>query len=312
MRPFRYERADNVEEAVAMLTPEGRFLGGGTNLVDLMRIGVEAPGLLVDVSHLSENRIEDAPDGGLRIGAAVTNSGLAADERVRSRYPVLSQALLNGASGQLRNKATVGGNLLQRTRCLYFQDVTKPCNKRAAGTGCPARTGIHRDLAIFGQSEHCVATHPSDMAVALTALDAIVHTHRRSLPITDFYRLPGDQPERDTVLEHGELITAVELPAPAPRSLYRKARERRSFAFALVSVAAVLDGDRVRLALGGVAHKPWRATRAEQVLNGGPLTADRVADAAEQEMALATPLRDNQYKVPLAQKMIVRAILDLQ
>jgi xanthine dehydrogenase YagS FAD-binding subunit len=295
-----------------MLTSEGRFLGGGTNLVDLMRLGVEAPGLLVDVSRLSENRIENTPDGGLRIGAAVTNSELATDERVRSQYPVLSQALLNGASGQLRNKATVGGNLLQRTRCLYFQDVTKPCNKRTAGTGCPARTGIHRDLAIFAQSEHCVATHPSDMAVALTALDAIVHTHQRRLPITAFYRLPGDQPERDTVLEHGELITAVELPAPAPRSLYRKARERRSFAFALVSVAAVLDGDRVRLALGGVAHKPWRATKAEQVLNGGPLTADRVADAAEQEMALATPLRDNQYKVPLAQKMIVRAILDLQ
>jgi xanthine dehydrogenase YagS FAD-binding subunit len=312
VRPFRYERAENVEEAVALLTPDGRFLGGGTNLVDLMRLGVEAPGLLVDVSRLAENRIEDTPDGGLRIGAAVTNSELATDDRVRGRYPVLSQALLNGASGQLRNKATVGGNLLQRTRCLYFQDVTKPCNKRAPGTGCPARTGIHRDLAIFGQSEHCVATHPSDMAVALTALDAIVHTHQRSLAITDFYRLPGDQPERDTVLEHGELITAVELPPSSPKSLYRKARERRSFAFALVSVAAVLDGDRVRLALGGVAHKPWRATKAEQVLNGGPLTADRVADAAEQEMALATPLPENQYKVPLAQKMIVRAVLDLQ
>jgi xanthine dehydrogenase YagS FAD-binding subunit len=312
VRPFRYERAQNVETAVAMLTPDGRFLGGGTNLIDLMRLGVEAPGLLVDVSRLAENRIEDTADGGLRIGTAVTNSELAADDRIRSGYPVLSQALLNGASGQLRNKATVGGNLLQRTRCLYFQDITKPCNKRVAGSGCPARTGIHRDLAIFGQSEHCVATHPSDMAVALTALDAVVHTHRRTLPITDFYRLPGDQPDRDTVLEHGELITAVELPAPAPRSLYRKARERRSFAFALVSVAAVLDGDRVRVALGGVAHQPWRATKAEQVLNGGPLTADRVADAAEQEMALATPLPDNQYKVPLAQKMIVRAVLDLQ
>ncbi len=312
MRPFRYERARNAGEAVALLEPGGRFLGGGTNLVDLMRLGVEAPGQLVDVSHLSDKRIEQTAGGGLMIGAAVTNSELAADEQVRRRFPVLSQALLNGASGQLRNKATVGGNLLQRTRCLYFQDVTKPCNKRAPGTGCPARTGLHRDLAIFGQSEHCVATHPSDMAVAMSALDAVVHTDRRAIPVNDLYRLPGDEPERDTVLEPDELITAVELPAEASTSLYRKARERRSFAFALVSVAAVLDGDRVRLALGGVAPKPWRAAKAEEVLNGGPLTADRVSEAAEQELALATPLPDNRFKVALAQKMIVRAVLDLQ
>jgi xanthine dehydrogenase YagS FAD-binding subunit len=317
VRPFRYQRAGDPGQAVGLLAgePEAKFLGGGTNLVDLMRLGVEAPAMLVDVSRLPEDRIEETDDGGLRIGAAVTNSALAADERVRRRYPVLSQALLNGASGQLRNKATVGGNLLQRTRCLYFQDVTKPCNKREGGRDpnrCPARTGIHRDLAIFGQSELCVATHPSDMAVAMSALDAVVHTDRRAVPINDFHRLPGDAPERDTVLERDELITAVELPPiDATHSLYQKARERRSFAFALVSVAAVRDGERVRLALGGVAHKPWRATRAEEVLIGGPLTADRVADAAEQELALATPLSDNRFKVALAQKMIVRAVLDL-
>jgi xanthine dehydrogenase YagS FAD-binding subunit len=313
MRPFRYQRARDAGDAVALLAgePEAKFLGGGTNLVDLMRLGVEAPTLLVDVSQLAHDRIEDGANGGLWIGAAVTNSALAANARVRHDYPVLSEALLNGASGQLRNKATVGGNLLQRTRCLYFQDVTKPCNKRAPGSGCPAREGLHRDLAIFGHSEHCVATHPSDMAVALSALDAVIHTDTRSIPINDFYRLPGDEPQRDTVLGHGELITAVELPAGGQPSLYRKARERRSFAFALVSLAAVRDGDEVRIALGGVAHRPWRATRAEQVLRGGPLTKQRAIEAARAELERATALRDNSYKLPLARNMIVRAVLEL-
>jgi xanthine dehydrogenase YagS FAD-binding subunit len=324
VRPFRYQRAADAGDAVAALAhePEAKFLGGGTNLVDLMRLGVEAPELLVDVSRLGNDRIEETAAGGLLIGAAVRNSDLAADPRVRRDYPILAQALLGGASGQLRNLATVGGNIMQRTRCLYFQDVTKPCNKRAPGSGCPAREGDHANLAILGHSEHCVATHPSDMAVAMVALDATVHMEGPSGPrataLLGFHRLPGDTPERDTVLERDELITAVELPpvTAARRSLYRKARERRSFAFALVSVAAALelDGDRVRdvrIALGGVAHTPWRATRAEQALRDGPLSEDRVAEAADTELSQAEPLRDNAYKLPLARQMIVRAVLDL-
>jgi xanthine dehydrogenase YagS FAD-binding subunit len=250
----------------------------------------------------------------------VRNSDLAADPLVRRRYPVLSEALLNGASGQLRNLATVGGNLLQRTRCAYFQDVTKPCNKRRLGSGCPARAGEHHNLAVLGYSEHCVATHPSDMAVALTVLDATVHVQGgRTIPLSDFYRLPGDEPQRDTVLEPGELITAVELPAlaAAARSRYMKARERRSFSFALVSVAAAVelgaDGAiaDVRIALGGVAHRPWRARRAEAALRGEPPTEERFAQAAEEELAQAVPLRDNGYKVPLARNMMVRTLLEL-
>jgi xanthine dehydrogenase YagS FAD-binding subunit len=324
VRPFEYRRAAEPAAAVAALTrrPEARFLAGGTNLVDLMRLGVEEPELLVDVSRLGADLVEETEDGGLLIGAGVRNSDLAADHRVREAYPVLSQALLNGASGQLRNLATVGGNLLQRTRCIYFQDVTKPCNKRAPGSGCPAIEGEHANLAIFGHSEHCVATHPSDMAVALAALDAVVHVEGasgpRSIPLLGFHRLPGDEPDHDTVLEHGELITAVELPRldAARRSLYRKARERRSFAFALVSVAVALElaGHEVRdarIALGGVAHVPWRATRAEQVLRGRPLTEELAGEAAEAELAHASPLRDNAFKVPLARQMIVRSLLDL-
>ncbi|HYZ80637.1 MAG TPA: xanthine dehydrogenase family protein subunit M, partial [Solirubrobacteraceae bacterium] len=285
MRPFRYERPADAREAVGLLAtqPEARFLGGGTNLVDLMRLGVEAPAVLVDVSRVGGGEITAGEDGGLSIGAAVTNSALAADPLVRERYPVLSQALLNGASGQLRNLATVGGNLVQRTRCAYFQDISKPCNKRRPGSGCPARTGEHRNLAVIGHSEHCVATHPSDMAVALTALDAAVDVlgpaGKRSIPIGELHRLPGDRPDRDTTLEPGELITHVRLPAPVPalaNSRYRKVRERRSFAFALISVAAALElaGDgtiaEVRLALGGVAHVPWRARVAEAALRGRP------------------------------------------
>jgi xanthine dehydrogenase YagS FAD-binding subunit len=324
MMPFRYERAADAQAAVASLaaSPTGVFLAGGTNLVDHMRLGVRQPDLLVDITHLPYDRIEPLPDGGLRIGALVRNSDLAADRTIRTRYPALAQAVLDGASGQLRNLATTGGNLLQRTRCVYFQDITKPCNKREPGSGCPARDGYHRELAILGASEACIATHPSDMAVALAALDAVVRVQgpagERTIPVVDFYRLPGDEPERDTVLEHGELITAVDLP-PLPfaaHSRYRKVRDRASYAFALVSVAAALavaDGTvrDVRLALGGVAHKPWRATKAEPALRGGPATEEAFGLAAEAELADAQPLSGNAFKVPLARNTIVHTLLDL-
>ncbi|WP_406480972.1 FAD binding domain-containing protein [Streptomyces platensis] len=324
MKPFGYLRATSVEEAVraAAGQPGARFLGGGTNLVDLMKLGVETPRLLIDVTRLPLDRIEELPDGGLRIGALVRNSDLAAAAAVRDRYPVLSQALLAGASGQLRNIATTGGNLLQRTRCLYFQDISKPCNKRAPGTGCPAREGVHRDLAVLGHSDHCVATQPSDMAVALAALDAEVLLHgpdgERTVPVTDFHRLPGDSPERDTEIRPGELITAVRLPpaAPGTRSRYRKARDRASYAFALASVAAVLevrDGTvrHAALAFGGLAHRPWRARAAEEVLRGAPATEDTFARAADAELGAARPLRDNGFKVTLARNLAVGVLAGL-
>ena len=324
MNPFRYERAADAQNAVATLArePAGAYLGGGTNLVDLMKLGVATPELLVDVARLPYDRIEELPDGGVRIGAAVKNSVLAADRTIRTRYPLLSQALLSGASGQLRNLATTAGNLLQRTRCLYFQDVTKPCNKRRPGSGCPAREGYHRNLAILGASEACIATHPSDMAVAMAALDAVVRVQgpdgERAIPLVDFHRLPGEEPQRDTVLAHGELVTSVDLPALrfATCSTYRKVRDRASYAFALVSVAAALDveGDTVRdvrLALGGVAHKPWRATRAEAILRGAPATAETFSRAADAELADAQPLPDNGFKVILARRVIVRVLTDL-
>jgi xanthine dehydrogenase YagS FAD-binding subunit len=322
VRPFRYERAGDAAEALALVErdEEAMFLGGGTNLVDLMRLGVATPGLLVDVTRLPFDGVEETDEGGLRIGAGVRNSVLAAEPRVRERYPVLAEALLAGASGQLRNAATVGGNLLQRTRCLYFQDVTKPCNKREPGSACSAREGEHRNLAVLGWSEECVATHPSDMAVALAALDAVVHVESsagtRAIPLTDFHRLPGDEPERDTVLGRGELVTAVELPAPTGVSTYRKVRERASFSFAVVSVAAVVDvADgkvrSARLALGGVAHKPWRAARAEAALANAPADEGSFARAADAELAEARPLRDNGYKIPLARNLIVRTLLEL-
>jgi xanthine dehydrogenase YagS FAD-binding subunit len=324
MKPFRYEHADDVSGAVAMVAraPRGAFLAGGTNLVDLMKLGVATPDVLVDVRHLTSDRIEGLADGGLRIGAAVPNSDLAANQAIRRRYPVLSEALLAGASGQLRNVATTAGNLLQRTRCVYFQDVTTPCNKREPGSGCSAREGFHRELAILGWSEQCIATHPSDMAVAMVALDAVVLTQGangpRRIPLTELHRLPGQQPERDTVLEHGELITAVDLPplAFATRSRFRKVRDRASYAFALVSVAAALDiADGVvrdaRIALGGVAHKPWRAMRAESALRGAPATERSFDDAASAELADARPLPGNAFKVPLARAAIVRTLLDL-
>ena len=325
MNPFRYERASDASNAIALLAqaPNGVFLAGGTNLVDHMRLGVRQPDLLVDITHLPYDRIEPLPGGGVRIGALVHNSDLAADRTIRQRYPMLAEALLDGASGQLRNLATTGGNLLQRTRCVYFQDVSKPCNKRLPGSGCPARTGYHRELAILGASEACIATHPSDMAVALVALDATVRVQgpsgERVIPLVDFHRLPGDEPQRDTVLERGELITAVDLPplSFATHSRYRKVRDRASYAFALVSVAAALDVTDdgivrdVRLALGGVAHKPWRAWKAEAALRGAPATEESFRRAAEAELTAAQPLPGNAFKVPLARNTIARTLLDL-
>jgi xanthine dehydrogenase YagS FAD-binding subunit len=327
MRPFAYERAGDAGAAVAALAdaPGARYLGGGTNLVDLMRLGVETPERLVDVSRLAHDAIEPLDGGGLRIGAAVRNADVAAHPAVRERYPVLSQALLAGASDQLRNLATVGGNLLQRTRCAYFQDVTKPCNKRDGGRdpeGCPAREGDHRNLAILGHSRACVATHPSDMAVALAAIGAEVRLRgpggERTVPIPGLHRLPADDPGRDTVLDHGELIVAVDLPplALARRSTYRKVRDRASYAFALVSVAAALDLDEgvirdVRIAFGGVAHMPWRATTAEDALRGAPAVEYAFRAAAEAELDAAEPLRDNAFKVPLAQNLMVATLTGL-
>lgn len=323
MRPFHYERVADVDSAVSVLaeTPGAEYLAGGTNLVDLMKLEVAAPEVLVDVRRLTSDQIEDH-DGTLRIGASVTNSALAADPLVRQRFPLLSQAVLAGASPQLRNLATTGGNLLQRTRCGYFQDITTPCNKREPGSGCSAREGFHREHAILGASRECVATHPSDMAVALAALDAVVNTvgpgGSRRIDLVDLHRLPGDEPQRDTVLEHGELITSVDVPPLdfAVTSRYRKARDRTSFAFALVSVAAALDvADGavrdVRLALGGVAHKPWRATTAEQVLRGEPATADDFRHAADAELEAANPLPGNDFKVQLVRNMITGALADL-
>lgn len=324
MRPFAYLRPGSVAEAVRVSAerPEARFLGGGTNLVDLMKLGVESPGLLIDVSRLPLDRVVPTDDGGLRIGATVRNSDLAAHPAVRERYPALSQALLAGASGQLRNTATTGGNLLQRTRCLYFQDTSKPCNKRQPGSGCPAREGVHRDLAVLGHSPDCVATNPSDMAVALAALDATVHLRgpegERAVPATEFHRLPGDNPDQDTVVRPGEMVVDVVLP-PAPEgavSLYRKARDRASYAFALASVAAVLtvrDGRvaHASLAFGGLAHRPWRARAAEDVLRGAPATEETFARAADAELAAAEPLRDNGFKVALARNLAVGVLAEL-
>ncbi|MEV5158311.1 MULTISPECIES: xanthine dehydrogenase family protein subunit M [unclassified Streptomyces] len=324
MKPFAYLRPGTVAEAVraGAAHPGARFLGGGTNLVDLMKLGVESPDLLIDVSRLPLDRVARTDDGGLRVGATVRNSDLAAHPDVRGVRPALSQALLAGASGQLRNTATTGGNLLQRTRCPYFQDVSKPCNKRIPGSGCPAREGAHRDLAVLGHSQDCVATNPSDMAVALAALDATVQLHgpegERTVSVTDFHRLPGDNPDQDTVIRPGELITEVVLPPPPAGavSLYRKARDRASYAFALASVAAVLsvrEGrvDRVALAFGGLAHRPWRARVAEDVLRGAHADEDVFVRAVEAELAAARPLRDNGFKVDLARRLAVGALTEL-
>ncbi|MEO3844302.1 xanthine dehydrogenase family protein subunit M [Streptomyces sp. B22F1] len=326
MIPFEYRRAADAREAVATVAarPDAVFLGGGTNLVDHMKLGVATPDMLVDVSRLPLTEVEETPGGGLRIGATVRNSDLAAHPLVRQRYPALARALLSGASGQLRNAATTGGNLLQRTRCRYFQDVTTPCNKREPGSGCAAIGGWDRHHAVLGASELCIAVHPSDMAVGLVALDATVHVlgpdGARTLPLSDLHRLPGDAPERDTVLAHGELITTVELPPASGmtrRSTSRKVRERASYAFALVSVAAALDLDDggvvrdARIALGGVAHKPWRAERAEDVLRGAPAAEESFRLAADAELAAAEVRDGNAYKVPLARNTMVAVLRDL-
>jgi xanthine dehydrogenase YagS FAD-binding subunit len=307
MRPFTYERAADVQAAVRAVSgqPDAKFIAGGTNLIDLMKLQIETPAHLVAVNHLPLAGIEEA-DGGLRIGALVRNSALAGDRRVREKYPVLSEALLAGASGQLRNKATTAGNLLQRTRCFYFYNPGAPCNKREPGSGCGALQGLNRIHAILGASQACIATHPSDMAVAMAALDAQVEAvsadgQTRTIPLRDFHTLPGEHPEVETVLRPGELITAVALPPPpAGGQAYRKVRDRASYAFALVSVA-VAGG---RVALGGVAHKPWRATRTEAALASG--AAPR--DAADAELAAAQGHGGNDYKIPLARRAIVRTL----
>ena len=322
MKPFAYERAGDTAAAIAAARDGARYLAGGTNLVDLMKLEVETPARLVDVNHLGLDVIEERPDGGLLIGSGVRNSDLAVHPGVRERWPALSQALLAGASGQLRNLATVGGNLLQRTRCAYFQDVSKPCNKRRPGTGCPARAGDHRNLAILGHSEACVATHPSDMAVPMAAFGAIVHVRgpegERAIAMPGLHRLPGAEPQRDTVLAPGELITAVELPplALAARSRYRKVRDRASYAFAVTSIAAaveVRDGTVAdcRIAFGGLAHAPWRAERAEAALRGAPADEAAFARAADEELAQAQPLPDNVFKVGLARNLLVRTLTEI-
>lgn len=324
MREFDYERATDAARAVAVVRadPDAAFLGAGTNLVDHLKLGITAPSRLVDVSRLPFDDVTELADGGVRVGSAVRNADLAAHPLIRRRYRMLSAALLAGASPQLRNLATTAGNLLQRTRCPYFQDPTTPCNKRAPGSGCSAIGGFDRDHAILGASDQCVATHPSDMAVALTALDAVVRIlgaeGERTIPVVDLHRLPGEDPDRDTVLEHGDLITAVDIPALgwAAGSTYRKVRDRASFAFALVSVAAAVDlADGVvrdaRIAFGGVAHKPWRAYAAEDALRGRPATESVFADAADAELAAARPLRENGFKIPLARRVLVSTLREL-
>jgi xanthine dehydrogenase YagS FAD-binding subunit len=323
VRKFEYLRPEDRARAVDLAAnPDVKLLGGGTNLIDLMKIGVETPEFLVDTTRLGLDEIESRADGGLRIGASVRNTDVASDDRVRERFPVLSAAVLAGASGQLRNMATVGGNLLQRTRCAYFQDVTKACNKRKPGSGCPAQTGANRELAILGGSEHCIATHPSDMAVALRALDAsvLIETEKgaETIPLADFYRLPGERPDIETNLPYGSLIVAIDIPAPrnGARSSYVKVRDRASFGFALASVAGVLrvaDGRvaEVALALGGVAPLPWRARVAEAQLMGAPAEPDRFRAAIDAELEAAQPRPENAFKVTLARRIVVRVLNEL-
>jgi xanthine dehydrogenase YagS FAD-binding subunit len=318
MTPFSYSRAQDAADAIRL---GGRYLGGGTNLVDLMRQTVERPDQLVDVTGLS-SAIEERGEG-LWIGAAARNTALAGNEMVRTRFPMLSRAILSGASAQIRNMATVAGNILQRTRCAYFYDDDgSSCNKREPGQGCDAIDGFNRMHAILGASAFCVATHPSDMCVALAALDAKAHVRglagERTIPFTELHRLPDDRPDLETTLEPGDLITAIELaPLPLARnSTYRKVRDRSSYAFALVSVAAGIEIDdgkvkQIRLALGGVAHKPWRAWKAEEMLIGKPAGEEAFRAAAEAELAAAKPLRDNGFKIELARRAIVATLIDL-
>jgi xanthine dehydrogenase YagS FAD-binding subunit len=320
MKSFTYERADTLAQAAAALTqPGAKAIAGGTNLLDLMKLQIESPTQLVDINRLPLDQIEDTSDGGLRIGAMVRNSDLAADRRVRQHYGVLSRALLAGASAQLRNKATTGGNLLQRTRCYYFYDVSKPCNKRNPGSGCAALAGFNRIHAVLGASDQCIATYPSDMAVAMRALDASVETvnaagETRAIPIAELHRLPGSTPQIETTLKSDEIITAVTLPPPPPGvQIYRKVRDRASYAFALVSVAAVVDavGGHIRsarLAFGGLAHKPWRVAEAEQKLAGAPANADTFNAAATAVLDGARGYGSNDFKIPLTRRTL-RAVL---
>ena len=320
MKAFTYERANSLAQAATGSTkPGAKIIAGGTNLLDLMKLQVETPTHLVDINRLPLDKIEDTPEGGLRIGATVRNSDLAADQRVRQRYGVLSRALLSGASAQLRNKATTGGNLLQRTRCTYFYDVTKPCNKREPGSGCAALEGFNRMHAILGASDQCIAVNPSDMAVALRALDAQVETVNaenttRVVPIAQFYRLPGDTPQIETTLRRGEIITAVTLPPPPTgKQIYRKVRDRASYAFALVSVAAIVDaaGGKIRsarLAFGGLAPEPWRLASAEERLVEAPASEETFATLASDVLAGARGFGGNDFKIPLTRRTL-RAVM---
>jgi xanthine dehydrogenase YagS FAD-binding subunit len=318
---FQYARASDVADAVRMMAadPTAKFIAGGTNLIDLMKEDVERPSRLIDISRLPLNSVEETADGGLRIGALVPNSDLAYHPLVAQRYPLLASAILAGASQQLRNMASTGGNLLQRTRCAYFYDTATPCNKREPGSGCSARNGLNRMHAILGTSESCIATHPSDMCVALAALDAKVHVAgsagERAMAFTDFHRLPGTTPQHDTNLQPDEIVTAVELPAQgfAKNYTYLKIRDRLSYAFALVSVAAALELDgntikQARLALGGVAHKPWRDTGAEMALRGQTANRATFAHAADLVLRDAKGFAHNDFKIDLARKVIVRAL----
>ncbi|RWC56759.1 xanthine dehydrogenase family protein subunit M [Mesorhizobium sp.] len=317
MQSFTYERAESTEQAAAAVAarPDARFISGGTNLLDLMKLGIERPTHLVDISRLPLDRIEETDEGGVRIGAQVRNSDLAADPQVRLRYPMLAQALLAGASGQIRNKASTAGNLLQRTRCPYFYDRNMPCNKREQGSGCAALQGFNRMHAVLGASKACIAVHPSDMAVAMSGLDARIETispggETRTIPIGDLHRLPEAMPDVETVLAHGEMIASVTLPPPPPgRQIYRKVRDRASYAFALVSVAAIVEksGDRIRsarIAMGGVAAKPWRAAAAEHTLVGAATSDTAFTDAAEAALAGAVGHGGNDFKVPLAKRTV--------
>ena len=318
---FAYTRANDIADAMRHIAaePNAKFIAGGTNLVDLMKENVEKPTRLIDITHLPLKTVEETPDGGLRIGALVPNTDLAYHPIVESRYPILGSAILAGASQQLRNMASTGGNLLQRTRCYYFYDTATPCNKREPGAGCSALNGINRQHAILGASEACIATHPSDMCVALAVLDARVHvtgpSGERTIALTDFHRLPGDTPQRDTNLQPSEIITAIELPAKgfAKNYTYLKLRERASYAFALVSVAAALEMDgqtikEARLALGGVAHKPWRDTNAEHVLRDAPANESSFAKAADLILRDANGYGHNNFKIDLARGAIIRAL----
>jgi xanthine dehydrogenase YagS FAD-binding subunit len=322
MKSFTYERATSPEAAAAAAAakPGAKFIAGGTNLLDLMKLQIETPLHLIDITRLGLDKTEPTSSGGVRIGAMVRNADLAADPRIRKDYAVLSRALLSGASGQLRNKATTGGNLLQRTRCYYFYDTDQACNKRAPGTGCSAMQGYNRLHAVLGTSEQCIATHPSDMAVAMRVLDARVETvapdgARRVIPIADFYRLPGNTPQIETSLQAGEMITAVTLPPPLPgKHIYRKVRDRASYAFATISVAAIVDYAgatmrSARMAFGGLAHQPWRVLDAEAVLAGAPINQVTANAAADRVLQGARGFGHNDFKIPLVRSTL-RAVLE--